>query len=148
MQEPGAAAATAGDILFFDKKTSGTCKQVRVCAFHRHRSFCGRDAAFFASGMPPQVHYVLACEGRLDPSLSFPRMHPLLLLSALMLLAVCVWTVQMGAIRSPAVNAEWSPDGRQLLISTVAPRLRVDNKAQVGRPAALQAVIVYPATPV
>eukprot|EP00199_Chlamydomonas_sp_CCMP681_P001252 CAMPEP_0119115726 /NCGR_PEP_ID=MMETSP1180-20130426/51898_1 /TAXON_ID=3052 ORGANISM="Chlamydomonas cf sp, Strain CCMP681" /NCGR_SAMPLE_ID=MMETSP1180 /ASSEMBLY_ACC=CAM_ASM_000741 /LENGTH=630 /DNA_ID=CAMNT_0007104815 /DNA_START=17 /DNA_END=1909 /DNA_ORIENTATION=- len=38
---------------------------------------------------------------------------------------------QMGATRMPAVNATWSPDGRQLLISTVAPRMRVDNKAQI-----------------
>ena len=34
---------------------------------------------------------------------------------------------QMGAIRSPAVDAHWSPDGRYLLTATTAPRLRVDN---------------------
>ncbi|KAG1655542.1 hypothetical protein FOA52_013815 [Chlamydomonas sp. UWO 241] len=34
---------------------------------------------------------------------------------------------QMGAIRSPAVTAEWSPDGRSVLTALVAPRLRVDN---------------------
>ncbi|KAJ9534882.1 hypothetical protein QJQ45_029558 [Haematococcus lacustris] len=38
---------------------------------------------------------------------------------------------QMAAVRSPAVSAEWSPDGRQLLIATTAPRLRVDNKTCV-----------------
>ncbi|KAL6755116.1 hypothetical protein V8C86DRAFT_3099630 [Haematococcus lacustris] len=37
----------------------------------------------------------------------------------------------MAAVRSPAVSAEWSPDGRQLLIATTAPRLRVDNKTCV-----------------
>lgn len=39
---------------------------------------------------------------------------------------------QMGATRSPAVSAEWSPDGRHLLIATTAPRLRVDNNFKVG----------------
>ena len=34
---------------------------------------------------------------------------------------------QMGAVRCPAVTAEWSPDGRHLLTATTAPRLRVDN---------------------
>jgi hypothetical protein len=34
---------------------------------------------------------------------------------------------QMGAIRSPAVDATWSPDGRHLLTAITAPRLRVDN---------------------
>ncbi len=55
---------TAGDIVFYDKKSSGTCKQ-------------------------------------------------------------------MGAVRSPAVAAEWSPDGRLLLTATTAPRLRVDNNVKV-----------------
>ena len=34
---------------------------------------------------------------------------------------------QMGAVRCPAVTADWSPDGRYLLTATVAPRMRVDN---------------------
>ncbi|KAG2484504.1 hypothetical protein HYH03_016647 [Edaphochlamys debaryana] len=38
---------------------------------------------------------------------------------------------QMGAVRSPAVSAEWSPDGRLLLTATTAPRLRVDNNVKV-----------------
>ncbi|KXZ56093.1 hypothetical protein GPECTOR_2g975 [Gonium pectorale] len=38
---------------------------------------------------------------------------------------------QMGAVRSPAVAAEWSPDGRLLLAATTAPRLRVDNNLKV-----------------
>lgn len=38
---------------------------------------------------------------------------------------------QMGAVRSPAVAAEWSPDGRMLLTATTAPRLRVDNNVKV-----------------
>ncbi|EFJ45878.1 eukaryotic translation initiation factor [Volvox carteri f. nagariensis] len=38
---------------------------------------------------------------------------------------------QMGAVRSPAVSAEWSPDGRLLLTATTAPRLRVDNNIKV-----------------
>ncbi len=37
----------------------------------------------------------------------------------------------MGAVRCPAVTAEWSPDGRFLLTATTAPRLRVDNKFKV-----------------
>ncbi|GLI68138.1 hypothetical protein VaNZ11_012474 [Volvox africanus] len=38
---------------------------------------------------------------------------------------------QMGAVRSPAVSAEWSPDGRLLLTATTSPRLRVDNNVKV-----------------
>jgi translation initiation factor 2A len=38
---------------------------------------------------------------------------------------------QMGAVRSPAVSAEWSPDGRLLLTATTSPRLRVDNNIKV-----------------
>lgn len=38
---------------------------------------------------------------------------------------------QMGATRCPAVSAEWSPDGRSLLVATTAPRLRVDNSFKV-----------------
>ncbi|GAX75533.1 hypothetical protein CEUSTIGMA_g2976.t1 [Chlamydomonas eustigma] len=38
---------------------------------------------------------------------------------------------QMGAVRCPAVTAEWSPDGRHLLTATTAPRLRVDNGYKV-----------------
>lgn len=38
---------------------------------------------------------------------------------------------QMGAVRSPAVSAEWSPCGRLLLTATTAPRLRVDNNVKV-----------------
>ncbi|KAG2430016.1 hypothetical protein HYH02_013844 [Chlamydomonas schloesseri] len=38
---------------------------------------------------------------------------------------------QMGAVRSPAVSAEWSPCGRLLLTATTAPRLRVDNNIKV-----------------
>ncbi|GLC40839.1 hypothetical protein PLESTM_001117500 [Pleodorina starrii] len=38
---------------------------------------------------------------------------------------------QMGAVRSPAVAAEWSPDGRLLLTATTSPRLRVDNNIKV-----------------
>ena len=37
----------------------------------------------------------------------------------------------MGATRCPAVSAEWSPDGRSLLVATTAPRLRVDNSFKV-----------------
>eukprot|EP00798_Chlamydomonas_sp_ICE-L_P001418 gene1419-32790_t len=38
---------------------------------------------------------------------------------------------QMGAVRSPAVDAHWSPDGRYLLTATTAPRLRVDNNYKI-----------------
>lgn len=38
---------------------------------------------------------------------------------------------QMAATRSEAVNASWSPCGRYVLTSTVAPRLRVDNNIRV-----------------
>ena len=38
---------------------------------------------------------------------------------------------QMGAVRAPAVTAEWSPDGRMLLTATTAPRMRVDNNLKV-----------------
>jgi translation initiation factor 2A len=38
---------------------------------------------------------------------------------------------QMGATRSEAVSASWSPCGRYVLASTTAPRLRVDNGVKV-----------------
>lgn len=38
---------------------------------------------------------------------------------------------QMGAVRSPAVTGDWSPDGRHFLVATTAPRLRVDNGFKV-----------------
>mmetsp|Transcript_31531 Transcript_31531/g.57290 ORF Transcript_31531/g.57290 Transcript_31531/m.57290 type:complete len:604 (-) Transcript_31531:203-2014(-) len=37
----------------------------------------------------------------------------------------------LGKVRSPAVTAEWSPDGRHLLLATTAPRMRVDNQYRV-----------------
>jgi uncharacterized protein with WD repeat len=37
----------------------------------------------------------------------------------------------MGAVRCPAVTAEWSPSGRHLLTATTAPRMRVDNVFKV-----------------
>lgn len=38
---------------------------------------------------------------------------------------------QMAATRSEAVSAAWSPCGRYVVTSTVAPRLRVDNNVRV-----------------
>lgn len=38
---------------------------------------------------------------------------------------------QMAATRSEAVTAAWSPCGRYVVTSTVAPRLRVDNNVRV-----------------
>ncbi|KIY91464.1 Eukaryotic translation initiation factor 2A [Monoraphidium neglectum] len=38
---------------------------------------------------------------------------------------------QIAATRSEAVNASWSPCGRYVMTSTVAPRLRVDNNVKV-----------------
>ena len=38
---------------------------------------------------------------------------------------------QMAATRSEAVTAAWSPCGRYVATSTVAPRLRVDNNVRV-----------------
>lgn len=36
-----------------------------------------------------------------------------------------------GFVHLPQVSAEWSPDGRQLMVATTAPRLRVDNAVKV-----------------
>ncbi|MEW5320441.1 MAG: hypothetical protein WDW38_011515 [Sanguina aurantia] len=58
---------------------------------------------------------------------------------------------QMGAVRSPAVTGDWSPDGRHFLVATTAPRLRVDNGFKVftyyGEQVSSQAVpVLYQAS--
>ena len=54
----------------------------------------------------------------------------------------CDWTHGVARRADVAVTCDWAPDGRHLLTSTTAPRLRVDNGYQIWKSVSASTVLL------